>query len=65
MNLENEKKNVAKKMRARAYASVGNFNKYVDTGDNKYLNDVHPRKGMKKGTEYYAMGEGWEDKRKK
>jgi hypothetical protein len=52
-----------KKKRAVAYASVTNFNKYVDTGNNKYLNDVHPRKGMVKGTEYYALGEGWEEKR--
>lgn len=51
------------KKRAGAYMSIANFNKYVETGDNKYLNDVHPRKGMKKGTKYYALGEGWEEER--
>jgi hypothetical protein len=63
MRLKSKKKSVVKKMRATAYASIGNFDKYVDTGDNKYLNDVHPRRGMKKGTEYYALAEGWEEKR--
>jgi hypothetical protein len=62
MKLEKKTQNLTTRGRAQAYASVGNFNRYVDTGDTKYLNDVHPRKGMKKCTEYYALGEGWEER---
>jgi len=63
--LQNNKKSGELKNLALAYASTGNFIKYIETGDDKFLNDVHPRKGMRKGTEYYALGEGWEEKRKK
>lgn len=58
-------KSTTRKRRATAYASPFNFAQYIETGDSKYLNDVHPGKGMKKGTEYYALGEGWEEKRTK
>jgi len=59
------KNHIFLKRRAMAYASIGNYKKYIDTGNEKFLNDVHPQKGMKKGTKYFALGEGWEERRVK
>ena len=57
----NEYKNI-KRRRPAAFASEENFLKYEDTGDSKYLNDVQPQK-LKVGSIFYALGEGWEEKR--
>lgn len=51
------------KRKAIAYASLANYQKYIETGNDKYLNDIHPKKNMKKGTVYFALGEGWEERR--
>lgn len=48
--------------RATAFASEGNYFKYTDTGDSKYLNDIKPL-NLKVGSIFYALGEGWEEKR--
>lgn len=42
--------------KAEMYATIAGFNKYVETGDDKFLLKSRP-----KAKRYYALGEGWEE----
>ena len=52
------KSEALKKKKASTYASESNFKKYQESGDSKFLSKKKPK------GEHYALGEGWEEKRK-
>jgi hypothetical protein len=42
------------------FTTVANWEKYIDTGDNRFLDDPASLDALAKGTHVVIAGEGWE-----